>query len=97
MLRVTSEQELDRWLTTASPHPDIPVHIQTQDDWAAFVDARFTEGLTEAEAPRPEVCPICRSHMNADIICDFCGFGEDEELYKALTSAANMREAYAKY
>ena len=66
-------------------------------EWAEFVHHMMLEGIFEEEAPHPEKCPICRSRMNEDCICDFCGFGEDEELYEALKSAANMREAYSDF
>jgi len=88
------QETIPEWVVNAKFN-EMPAWIETQNEWADYVDARFMEGLMEET--RSEVCPICRSYMNADVICNFCGFGEDEELYDALKSAANMHEAYAEF
>ena len=90
------QQVIPEWIINAQLNPEMPAWIESQDDWAEYVHERFMGGLMEEEKPRPEICPICRSYMNADVICDFCGFGEDEELYDALKSAANIHEAYSE-
>jgi len=90
------QQVIPEWITEA-PFPRADIPVDTHLEWGEYVNNMFMEGLMEEEKPRPETCPICRSYMNADVICDFCGFGKDGELYEALKSAANIREAYAEF
>jgi len=89
-------EEIPEWIINTELNPETPSWIETQDDWSEYVDTRTMEGLMEEEKPRPEVCPICRSHLDADCNCDFCGFG-DKELFDALQSAGNIHEAYAEF
>jgi len=89
------QNEVPEWIINSPMRGEIPT--ETEDEWAEYIYNMTIEGLMEDEAPRPEVCPICRSYMNTDAICDFCGFGEDEELYNALKNAANLAEAYAEF
>lgn len=94
------QEQVPEWIVNATLNAT--PQFETQEEWADYIDSRIWESMLESlqrprEVEHPNLCPLCRSHLNDDCICDFCGFGEDEELYDALKSAENLHEAYAEY